>query len=349
MKKKILIIEDDTIMRENTAEIIELAGFDVSTAADGKEGVIKAREVIPDLIICDVMMPKLDGHGVLHILSQDENLRSVPFIFVTAKTEKADIRKGMALGADDYITKPFDDMELIEAINARLKRARIRAEEFGIDEVDLKKIFDEAKENFGLQELSEYSAPVQYQKKQVIYNEGDMPEYLYFIHEGKVKVSRMHNDGKEYVTDVYNKGDFFGHAQMLEHRAYCESAIVLEKAQISKIHKNDFFSLLLKNSDISFAFIKLLSQNVDKRESMLLSMAYDTVRKRTATALLRVATEEDGKLIANTTRDDLAHMIGTATESVIRCLSEFRDDGNIKVEGRKIHIVNKSALEELPY
>lgn len=121
---KILLIEDQPQMRENVALILELNGFEVTTAEDGRQGVIKAREVRPDLILCDVMMPELDGYGVLHLLRKEESMRAVPFIFLTAKGEKQEQRTGMNLGADDYLTKPCSEADLLSAIQVRLRRNR---------------------------------------------------------------------------------------------------------------------------------------------------------------------------------------------------------------------------------
>jgi len=123
--KKILLIEDNLEVRENTAEILELADFEVLTARNGKEGVELAAGEFPDLIICDIMMPELDGYGVLHILSKKQSTMNIPFIFLTAKAEKSDVRKGMNLGADDYVTKPFDDTELLDAVEARLHKSEM--------------------------------------------------------------------------------------------------------------------------------------------------------------------------------------------------------------------------------
>ena len=117
---KILIIEDNPDVRENVAEILELSGYRVSTAENGKIGVQLASKEQPNLIICDVMMPELDGFGVLHILSKNPKTDSIPFIFLTAKAEKVDFRKGMNLGADDYITKPFDHKELFKVTSKRI-------------------------------------------------------------------------------------------------------------------------------------------------------------------------------------------------------------------------------------
>lgn len=120
--KTILLIEDNLEMRENTTEILELNGYKVIAAKNGKEGVEFAQKNKIDLIICDIMMPVLDGYGVLHLLNKNEETSSVPFIFLTAKSERTDFRKGMEMGADDYITKPFDDIELINAIESRFKK-----------------------------------------------------------------------------------------------------------------------------------------------------------------------------------------------------------------------------------
>src|SRR6187401_1148490 len=126
----ILLIEDNKEVRENTAEILELAGYKVNTAADGKKGVEQVNKSKPDLIICDIMMPVLDGYGVLHAVHRNESIRNTPFIFLTAKTERGDFRKGMELGADDYISKPFDGTELLNAVDSRLKKLELLKHDF---------------------------------------------------------------------------------------------------------------------------------------------------------------------------------------------------------------------------
>src|ERR1700741_732731 len=144
--KKILLIEDNKDIRENTAEILKLAQYDVITARNGKEGVEMAQKEKPDLIICDIMMPVLDGHGALHLLSKNEETSGIPFIFLTAKAERSDFRKGMEMGADDYLTKPFDDVEVLQAVESRLKRSDMLRAEFSKNMEGLNKFFDEIKE-----------------------------------------------------------------------------------------------------------------------------------------------------------------------------------------------------------
>ena len=127
MQKTILLVEDNIDILENTAEILELANYYVITASNGKEGVEKAFELCPDLIICDVMMPVLDGYGVIPLLKGHPALRNTPFIFLSARTERSDIGKGMELGADDYITKPFTETELLSAVECKLRLSAAKA------------------------------------------------------------------------------------------------------------------------------------------------------------------------------------------------------------------------------
>src|SRR5664279_5209870 len=125
MKKAILVIDDNADIRENTAEILELAGYKTFTAENGKKGVEIALREKPELVVCDIMMPELDGYGVLHLIRKNPETIHIPFIFLTAKTERSDFRKGMEMGADDYITKPFEDIELLNAVEIRLKKSAI--------------------------------------------------------------------------------------------------------------------------------------------------------------------------------------------------------------------------------
>ena len=122
MNEKILIIEDNNDIRESTAEILEFSGYAVTQANNGKKGIELALKQRPDLILCDIMMPELDGYGVLYMLGKNHETDSIPFIFLTAKAERVDFRKGMEMGADDYLTKPFDDMELLKVIEGRIAK-----------------------------------------------------------------------------------------------------------------------------------------------------------------------------------------------------------------------------------
>src|SRR6201996_9459333 len=132
--RKLLVIDDHDDIRENIAEILSLAGYEVFTAENGKRGVETALKENPELVICYIMMPELDGYGVLHLLRKNDATLNTPFIFLTAKTERVDFRKGMEMGADDYITKPFDDIELLTAIEIRLKKHDLLQVKYPSDE-----------------------------------------------------------------------------------------------------------------------------------------------------------------------------------------------------------------------
>jgi CRP-like cAMP-binding protein/CheY-like chemotaxis protein len=350
--KKILLIEDDTIMRENTAEILELAHYQVTTAINGKNGVQLAASLRPDIIICDIMMPELDGYGVLHILSKDPATACIPFIFLTAKAEKSEMRKGMELGADDYLTKPFDEMELLNAIEGRLRKNELMKKEFAQDLKGLTQFLDEAKGFQELQELSQNRPVLHYKKKAVIFHEDDEAQGLFFISQGKIKTVLSHDDGKEYVTSVYKNGEFFGYTALLENTRYKDTAVALEECEVCKIPKEDFLSLVYKNRDVAGRFIKMLSNNVSEREKQLLNLAYNTVRRRVAQALLALEKRyfEPGRKQTRipVSREDLAGMVGTAIETVIRSLSEFKVDKFIDINGREILILNAKALQEMP-
>ena len=126
--KKILVIEDEPEMRRNIAALLRYYEYEPITADNGRSGVEAAHRERPDLILCDVMMPELDGHGLLQALQTDASLARIPFIFLTAKGKKGDLRSGMNLGADDYLTKPVPNAELVRAIETRSRRSQQNAQ-----------------------------------------------------------------------------------------------------------------------------------------------------------------------------------------------------------------------------
>src|SRR3954462_15166818 len=153
--KFVLVIEDNTDIRENTSEILEMAGYKTFTADNGKKGVDLAIREKPDLIICDIMMPELDGYGVLHLLKKNPDTEHIPFIFLTAKAERRDFRKGMEMGADDYISKPFDDIELLNAIEVRLKKLEILDQQYAPSPQGLNQFLQDVKGVGLIKKLSE--------------------------------------------------------------------------------------------------------------------------------------------------------------------------------------------------
>lgn len=351
MNKKILLIEDNEDVRENTAEILGLAQYQVYTAKNGKEGVEMVQKEQPDLIICDIMMPVLDGYGVLHMLSKNEKTASIPFIFLSAKAERTDLRKGMELGADDYLTKPFDDVELLNAIESRLKKNNILRKEFTKNIDGLSDFINEAKGIESLKKLSEERDIRVYKKKDDIYTEGTFPKGVYFVNKGKIKIHRANEAGKELITELHTEGDFFGYLSLLQNEKYTSTATALEESEIFIIPKDDFFSLLYKNAEVARKFIEILSNNLLENEKELVKLAYNSVRKRVAEALVKLSDkykkEMDQKFSMNVSREDLANLVGTATETVIRTLSDFKDESLIDIKGGSLTILNYEKLTRM--
>ncbi|WP_299111296.1 response regulator [uncultured Winogradskyella sp.] len=351
--KKVLIIEDNEIVRENTADILELAGYSTATAENGKVGVKKAKELLPDVIVCDIMMPELDGYEVLQDLNQNTNTARIPFIFLTAKTEKIDMRKGMNLGADDYLTKPFSEKELLEAIDCRLRKHDFLKEHYSSSIEGVTQFIKAASNYLDLDHLSRDYSSQNYRKGTVLYREGNRANCLYFIQRGAVKTFKTTEKGKEFVTGLYSDSHFVGQLSLLsDHGSYIESAAILEDAELYEIPKSDFTSLLHANKDVANKFVSIISNNLVEVQEQLINVAFGTVRQRVAKTLLDIHNksillnnENNGISIC---REDFAGLIGTATETAIRMLTEFKNEGLITIgHARKIVIEDKETLEDI--
>jgi len=351
MKKKILVIEDNLDVRENVVEILQLSNYDAISAANGKEGIHKAIESKPDLIICDVMMPEMDGFSVLRILSKNHLTMDTPFIFLTAKSEREDFRKGMSLGADDYITKPFTDIELLDAIEIRFKKSQ-RIKSFDSSAEGFNMFIDETKANQALTDLSAERTTRRYKKKEFLFKEEDTPNFLFYINSGRFKVFRKNDFGKEFITAIASKGDFLGYTALLKNDKYFENVTALEESEVSLIPKNEFLALIHGDRDVSAELIRRLAKNISEKEERLLMLAYDSVRRRVADALLRVAEKSGITELKEGTfsirREDLANVAGTTKETCIRTLADFKDERLIEISGSSISIKNWIGLRDIP-
>lgn len=352
MAKTILVIDDNNDLRENTAEILDLAGYKTLTAENGKRGVEVATKEKPDVIVCDIMMPELDGYGVLHLLRKNADTQNIPFIFLTAKTERSDFRKGMEMGADDYVTKPFEDIELLNAIEIRLKKAEVLQQNYSSTPQGLAQFVRDVKDTGLLKHLSDQYAVESFHKKQTLYQEGKRPRFLYYLVSGKVKAFKSHEDGKEYITDLFSAGDFIGYTALIEDKNYDDSAAILEDAEIMQIPRDEFLGMIYSDINIAGKFIRIVTQNVKEKEERLLNLAYSSLRKRVAKALVDIHEKfnKDGqKNLIEFSREDIAQYVGTATESLIRTLSDFKSEGLIEIKSGKISITNLDKLKNLLY
>lgn len=343
--KTILLIEDNQNIRENTAEILELANYKVITAENGKLGVEAALKHKPDLIICDIMMPVLDGYGVLHLLHKNPEVQNTPFIFLTAKTERSDMRKGMELGADDYLTKPFEGTELLNAIESRLKKSDLMKQEFSPDLHGVNELLKISTGKDLLESLTADRNINKYKKKQIIYSEGNRPSRLYYVLKGKIKTYKTNEDGKELVVGLYNEGDFLGYVSLLQGTSYHEMAEAIEETELAVIPKEDFEELVNSNLEVARKFIGMLAKNVTDKEDQLLKLAYNSLRKKVADTLITLQKKYNSTI--DISRDNLAAIAGTATESMIRTLGDFKTEKLIDIQDGSIIILNEKKLENL--
>ena len=345
--KKILLIEDDVTVRENTAELLELSKYIVITANDGRKGCIKAQQEIPDIIICDIMMPEMDGFGVLQELSTNNLTAHIPFIFLSAKTEHKDIRRGMDLGADDYLTKPFEEIDLLSAIESRLAKVSILKslpkEDQPLETNGKLKNLSELREQFEKYQLLEFK------KGNFIYEKGKHSNFFYLVKRGVVKTHHNDDKGKELITSLYKTGDFFGNSSEDPQASNPDYATAMENTELYAVSRESFYDLLLHNPHISIKLVEILNNNLVGLKKQLMNMAYGSVRKKTANTILLFA-EKIEKYPLQTiriSRSDLASVAGMAPESLIRTLSEFKKEGLIEIEGRNIKLMNSEALREI--
>jgi CRP/FNR family transcriptional regulator, polysaccharide utilization system transcription regulator len=345
----ILVIEDNVSMRENTSELLELAGYNVVAAVNGKEGLDLARKNNPDLILCDIMMPELDGYGVRRALENIPDLVGVPFVYLSAKAEKSDFRFGMDLGADDYLTKPFTGDDLLKVVAARIKKSQlIKNKNNNIE--GLNNLMNEAKAIKDINDLSNNRTIKKLRSKDILFMEGDAPNYLYFVVSGQIKTFRTNEWGKDYIMEISSAGDSFGYTALLNEANYRESAAAIEDTEIALIPKSDFYQLLYSNNEVSLKFIKFITNNLLEAEDRLIKLAYDSARKKVAEAILflyRKSQPIGENEFFSVQRENLSSIAGIAPESISRNLTDFKDEGLIESGNGILRILNLKKLEAL--
>lgn len=347
--KTILLIEDDIVLRENTAELLELSNYKVLTAPNGNVGVVKAKQSLPDIIVCDIMMPELDGYGVLEALSQHQETKNIPFIYLSAKTEQQDVRKGMNLGADDYLTKPYNETDLISAIESRLAKASILKDSNQnntppeTQEDELRTLND--LKNF----LDDNGEIINYSEGDNIYKEGEHSNAIYLISNGIVKCHKLDEKGKELITALYKEDDLFGYTSFIQNMPYQESATAIKSTTLVSISKVVLKEVLAKNHQVTIELIEMLTDNLFNVKNQLLQMAYGSVNQKTAQTIIKFAEKLNRKPgdAIRISRSDLASVAGIATETLIRTMTLFKKQGLIEIEGRNIKILDLEQLKEI--
>ncbi|NOT36031.1 MAG: response regulator [Saprospiraceae bacterium] len=337
MKYKILVVEDNTEMRENIMEILEISNYEVIGAEDGILGIQAARDFKPDLIVSDVMMPNLDGLGMLKILQQDEALSSTPLIFLSAKTEKDDFRKGMNLGAEDYIVKPFESKDLLEVIEKKLiKYTNLRSQS---PTRRLRGVFNESAllKNTTLNRIIESIPASDIGKNSLLWKPDSHNNTVYFLESGIVKEYINSVAGKDFIINFFIGPAIIGIEKIYQqkHETYAE---ISEHAKIISIPKSSIEELLeQENLLISYhEFTQHLMGNLQERLSI---NSYGNVREKVCYHLAQLHQLFKGEFI-HLSREDLACYCGMAKETLIRMLTELKNDKLIQLTSEGIKVLN---------
>lgn len=349
MKNTILIIEDNEEIRDNTAELLELSGYQVLTASNGKEGLSKLQTDDVHMVLCDIMMPELDGYGVLRAVQNIPRHKDLPFVFLTAKSERSDFRYAMDLGADDYLTKPFSGEELLRVITARLKKAadrETRKESTAVADFADKEISVEE----ALEQISNKSTK-NLRPKDMLFMEGDTGTHVYYVRKGRLKLFKTNEWGKEYITEIISPGGFIGHLAIMGDGTHKNSSMALETSEITSVPQDVFIDMMKSNRGIAIHFVKMLSGDLTSSDEKLIKLAYNSARKRVAEALLYLcrqynpANERTKSFPVN--RENLSAIAGISPESVSRNLTDFKDEKLIVTEDGNVRIIDYNRLANL--
>lgn len=341
--KTILIIEDNIDIRESCTEILELSGYGVLQADNGKSGLDMAVVHKPDLILCDIMIPEIDGYGVLYLLSKNDDTADIPFIFLTAKTDRIDFRKGMEMGADDFLTKPFNDLDLLNAVEIRINKHQRQKSHYSSAFENLEKLAA-GKSIIELKELVTDRKIKVIKKKQILYYEGDTQTGLFLISEGSIKTMKIADDGRQLITGIYQANEYIGLNTLLTDENFTETAEAVENTSIYMFPKVQIINLLKKYPGIAAEFIRILSNQINEKEEQMLELAYHSVRKRMARVLLRLSKKSQDAHKILISREELAAIAGIAVETVSRTLSDFRGEGILEKNGDLIKLLNNDKL-----
>ncbi len=343
----ILVIEDDICLRENIQEILELAGYSVLTAENGQNGIKLALSKRIDLILCDIIMPILDGYSVLRELSSVPKTQKIPFIFLTSKSNLKEIRVGMNMGADDYIVKPFEEKELLDSLRRRLEKFDLLQKDNSIQ------IEKEISEIHNIHNLMEYflenGEEVSLSKNEILFPENQLARYVYFLKNGIIKTFNTQEFGKEFITGIYRNESFLGLYSFKDIISYPEGALAIETSKLYRLPSGFVQKTFKFNPQLTMQWVEELSEEVIYLKNHLLQTAYSSVLKKTANTLLDFSEKMNFKKheLKKISRGDLASVAGISKESFIRSLSALKNEGLINVEGRNIEILNMNELKRI--
>ena len=353
MSRTIVVIEDQDEVRENLMETLELEGYEVVGAADGHAGIRAVRERLPHLVLCDVMMPRLDGYGVLKLLRDDAATRHIPLIFLTARAEREDLRRGMNLGAADYITKPFFQDELLNVVAQRVLPEGQRSEATpgannGLAANSQPGAND--KVDAALEALAATGRQREYRDRAPIYFRSDPARVVGRVLEGRIRLYRDTEFDKVLTVDVVGPGGWYGVDDLLAGGTHALSAAAHPRATVAVVEAADALDAFRRHPELLWWVSGQLAQDLALRAEQLVQVAYFSVRKRVAEYLLRASGGQvAGGAHIDLRREDIAEAVGSTPESVTRVLTEFRREGLVALPNPgDIVVEDADGLADVP-
>ncbi|TDQ76385.1 response regulator [Sphingobacterium yanglingense] len=340
--KNILIIENDPDLLGKYSDILRNSGYEVTAALNSKLGINLAISKLPSLILCNTVLSDIDGFGVLSVLSRNPSTTKIPFVFLNALSTPDIVKKGIACGADDFVTKPFQGGQLVRSVEARINKNKNQTS-LPISEVDN----IHPHNGKGLEKLIDLISQCKIRhikKKQMLYYESDHSQWLYLLIEGCIKTLKLTDDGRQMITGLYKPKSFIGLDTLLLDDPWLESAEATQNSSLYFISKSAIIDLLNEHVELNQHFIKILSANLHEKEDQLIELAYESVRKRLAQVLVRLNKDAVPIDQLDICRDELAGLAGIAIETVSRILTDFKERGLIERNGSQIQIIDLYGL-----
>ncbi|WP_206531890.1 cyclic nucleotide-binding domain-containing protein [Sphingobacterium sp. DR205] len=326
----ILIIENDLDLLGKYSDVLKKSGYEVTAAFNSEIGINLALSTLPSLILCNTVLSDIDGFGVLSILSKNPSTTKIPFVFLNALSTPDIVKKGIACGADDFVTKPFQGDQLIRSVEGRINKNNNHPH----NGTGLEKLFD----------LISQCKIRHIKKKQTLYYESDHSQWLYLLIEGCIKTLKLTDDGRQMITGLFKPNSFIGLDTLLLDDPWLESAEATQDSSLYLISKSAIIDLLNEHVGLNQHFIKILSANLREKKDQLVELAYESVRKRLTQVLVRLNKNAVPIDQIDICRDELAGLAGIATETVSRILTDFRERGLIERNGSQIHILDFGGL-----
>lgn len=348
MKRKILVIQPNEKIADFISEVLTQANYRVFIASTGKKGIVLAKKNLPNLIICDVILPKLEGFDVLQIVSTITEFKGIPFILITENYAIEDIRKGIFLGATDFLRKPVEKEELLKVVEDRLKRTEV-FEKNRLPQKLKKPIPFNFFENNNLAKLLINKPLITYSRGELIYFSQNKINHFYVIKEGFVKTYVSNASGKEFITNFYGDNNYFGYSTIFNKNAELESAKAITKTQLYIISKSELLNILVNNHTVIYGFIEFLTSEINRYHEKFALVSYGSVREKTAQTLIYLQTNFPNYFSSyiKLKRKDLANFAGIAKETLIRTLHDFNTEKLIKITKNGIKILNITKLSSI--